>query len=161
MAPVLGFTRCVSAVRDYLLKKHPPVPGPRPWPQALNAFVSCLSHVLMSWSLVQESVNVFSHPGFLETASIFSLVAPPLPPPPFLSWGIIANHPENDRVQAESAAEEMGSLGNPRLLFLKTKPAPRQLVLGGRQGRAWTFRTKHRARPGQSGCPKSSWAEAS
>lgn len=97
-------------------------------------------------------------PGFLETASIFSLVAPPLPL--FLSWGINANQPEDDRVQAQRAAEAVGSHGNLKLLFLKSKPAHRQLVLGGRQGRVWTFRTKHRARAGQSGCPDSSWAES-
>ena len=54
----------------------------------------------------------------------------------------------------------MGSHGNSKLLFLKTEPAHKQLALGGRQGRAWIFRTKHRATAGQSGCSDSLWAEA-
>lgn len=58
------------------------------------------------------------------------------------------------------AAEAMGSQGNSRLLFLETELALRQLVLRGRQGRVWIFRTKHRARAGWSGCPDSSWAAA-
>ena len=64
----------------------------------------------------------------------------------------------DDSEPPESASEEMGSHGNLRLLFLKTKPTHRQLALGGRQGEVWILRTKRRARAGQSGCPDSSWA---
>ena len=65
-------------------KEGPSCPRPETLAQAPDAFVGCLSHVLMNWSLAEESVNVLSHPGFLETASIFSLVALPLPPFPEL-----------------------------------------------------------------------------
>lgn len=98
-------------------------------------------------------------PGFLVTASIFSLVAPPLVP--FLNWDIIASQPENDRVQTQKQQREaLGSFGMGRLLFLKTKLTHRQLALGGRQSRVWGFRTKHGARTGQYGCPDSLWADA-
>ena len=57
------------------------------------------------------------------------------------------------------AAKAMGSHGNPRLWFLQTKLAYRQLALGRRQGGVGPVRTKHRARASQSGRPESSWAE--